>query len=61
MAIWKFSTESTALAGSTTRNQSTALTFTVTLSRVIVSCCSTAMVTVRVSIFRCHSMSGMSQ
>jgi len=43
----KSSTVSTAFSGFSTRYQSTAFTFTVTLSRVIVSCCSVGLVTMR--------------
>ena len=52
----------TDLAASTIRYHSTALTFTVTLSRVIVSCCSAETVRVRMSIFTERSIpSGMIQ
>ena len=58
----KFSTVSTAFSGSVTRYHNTAFTFTVTLSRVMVSCCSIGDVTTRRSIRVSFSTpSGMSQ
>jgi hypothetical protein len=55
-------TSITDFDASTTRNQSTALTFTVTLSRVMVSCCSAEIVRVRMSMVIARSNpSGMIQ
>jgi hypothetical protein len=51
----------TARLGSIVLRQITALILIGTLSLVMASCCSTAIVIVRKSIVHCHSMTGMSR
>ena len=59
VAIRKFSTWMMALCGSITRKNTTALTFTETLSREITSCGGTSMVTMRRSTRTIFWMPGM--
>ncbi len=60
-ALSMFFTSSFARTGSTMRYQTTAFTLIGTLSLVIVSCSSTAVVLMRRSIVYFHSMKGMIQ